>query len=83
MPIRCFWALSENINRIQAQNDLRSLSIAMYAQGQESALTYRERLEVEMGEVIAYKYSSELLKHEKLDRDGLNKLKSLSSAVRT
>jgi hypothetical protein len=78
MPIRCFWELSRNINRIQAHNDLRSMSIAMYSQGQEAALKYRERLEIEMGKVFEYSITHEDLKKEKLDRAGLAELKAVS-----
>ena len=73
MPIRCFWTLSGNINRIQAQDDIRALSLACYSQDKEAATTYRERLEMEMGTV--YEYTIDIAK-EKLDRKGLQALKA-------
>ena len=74
MPIRCFWTLLGNINRISAQEDMRELSICMYAQSAEASSKYRERLEIEMGRVFEYTVD---LKQEKLDREGLHSLKAL------
>lgn len=73
MPIRCFWTLSQNINRISAQNDLRDLSIACYCQDREAATKYREHLEVEMGEVFEYTID---IHQQKIDREGLLSLKA-------
>lgn len=75
MPIRCFWTLCGNINRIQAQDDMRNLSIACYSQDGQAAQTYRERLVLEMGQV--YEYQVDPMK-EKLDREGLQALKALT-----
>nr|DAR19012.1 MAG TPA: hypothetical protein [Caudoviricetes sp.] len=75
MPIRCFWELSRNINRITAQDDMRKLSISMYCQDSDAALKYRERLELEMGTVFEYKRTMEdIVATEKLERDKLHKL---------
>lgn len=75
MPIRCFWELSRNINRITAQDDMRKLSISMYCQDSDAALKYRERLELEMGTVFEYKRTMEgIAATEKLERDKLHKL---------
>lgn len=75
MPIRCFWELSRNINRITAQDDMRKLSISMYCQDSDAALKYRERLEIEMGTIFEYKRTMEdIVATEKLERDKLHKL---------
>lgn len=75
MPIRCFWELSRNINRITAQDDMRKLSISMYCQDSDAALKYRERLELEMGTVFEYKRTMEdIVATEKLERNKLHKL---------
>lgn len=47
-----FWTLSNNVQRIKAADDIRSLSIAVRSQGQEQATELRSALEEEMGEVI-------------------------------
>lgn len=74
MPIRCFWTLLGNINRIQAQDDLRSLSIACYSQDNKASQTYRETLIVEIGQVYEYQ---KIPNQDKLDREGLKALKAL------
>ncbi len=76
MPIRCFWELSRNINRISAQEDLRKLSISLYCQDRDASLKYRERLELEMGKIFEYSATHEMINAEKLDRTGLSKLKA-------
>lgn len=73
MPIRCFWELSKNINRISAQEDMRGLSISCYCQDGEAASKYREHLELEMGRVFEYTID---IKQERLDREGLKALKA-------
>lgn len=44
MPIRTFWSFTKNINRIQADNDLRAMDIALSANSGEFAKELRERL---------------------------------------
>lgn len=81
MPIRCFWELSRNINRITAQDDMRKLAISMYCQDSKAALKYREHLEIEMGRVFEYSTTfKEIVEREKLDKAGLHKLQSKSKA---
>lgn len=80
MPIRCFWLLHQNINRISAQEDMRALSISVVCQSKENTLKYRESLELEMGRVFEYRHTMESIRQtEKLDRAGLQRLKTLSS----
>lgn len=77
MPIRCFWALAENINRIQAQDDIRQLSLLACAQSSEHAISYREKLVIEMGKVLEFAHTEESIRAtQKFDRDGLNRLKA-------
>ncbi len=73
MPIRCFWVLSQNINRIQAQNDMRSLAISMYCQDKDACLKYRESLEIEMGKVFEFIVDT---RHERVDHKAVAKLKA-------
>lgn len=74
MPIRCFWTLSQNINRIQAQGDLRKLTISCICQDKEATGKYREQLVLEMGRIFEYTIDPT---KEKLDREGLQALKAL------
>lgn len=49
---KTFWAMSGNIDRIEAQRDMRKLSTALAATNPEAATQYRERLEQELGDVV-------------------------------
>jgi hypothetical protein len=52
MPVRAFWLMSSNIRRIRAQSDVRSLMVASAAQSPEGIDEIRERLVLEIGEVV-------------------------------
>lgn len=51
LPIVTFWMLSSNIERIAAQKDLRSLSVAVCSMGGEVVKQTQDRLIVELGNV--------------------------------
>ena len=82
MPIACFWELSKNINRISAQEDMRSLTIANLAMSSEGSQRYRERLEIELGEVMTYRHDAKSAMSEKLDRKGLDKIRTMNNIRR-
>ena len=82
MPIRCFWELSRNINRISAQQDMRLLTIVNLAMSKDGAQKYRDKLELELGDVITYKRDPKASMNEKLDRKGLAKLKTMNNIHR-
>lgn len=74
LPIRFFWTLHINIDRIQAQKDMRSLSLMNCAfVGGEGAKKYRELLIMELGDVQEVK--TDPMK-EVLDRAALADLKN-------
>jgi hypothetical protein len=54
LPMKVFWFMNSCINRIRADDDMRSLSIASAAAAQsiEAQKATRERLVIEMGEVV-------------------------------
>jgi hypothetical protein len=52
IPIKTFWLLSENIERISAQKDIRSLSVAAYSQSGEGASEHREQLVLQVGTTV-------------------------------
>lgn len=81
MPMSCFWELSRNINRIQASNDSRALLVVQSAMSKEPD-KYFKRLELEIGTIISFRQSKESIMNEKLDREGLQKLKTMSNIRR-
>lgn len=82
MPIRCFWELSRNINRISAQEDMRTLTLLNLSYSAENSKNYRDRLELELGDVMTYRHDAKSAMSEKLDRAGLAKLKTMNNIRR-
>ena len=72
MPIRRFWLLVKNINRISAERDMRTLTVTtVAAQGNDEARkSYRSQLILEMGTVVKGE--------DKLDREGWAELKRMA-----
>ncbi|MDR9847016.1 hypothetical protein [Herbaspirillum huttiense] len=52
LPLRTFWLLQDNIDRIEAQRDMRSLTVGLHQQSGEAAIALRQRLTVELGSVV-------------------------------
>ena len=52
MPIRSFWSFNKNMNRIQADNDLRAMDIALASNSGEFAKELRERLVETLGSPV-------------------------------
>lgn len=68
--------MSGNIDRIQAQRDMRTLSISASAQGEESAKQFRQMLVDEVGTIVKVQQI-----HER-DEQGFQELKALSNQLR-
>ena len=70
-PIEAFWTLSAQIDRIQAEEDMRLFEASFVAQrgGEESVRAYRERLQRQVGTVQVDK--------PVFDREALGDLKAL------
>lgn len=52
LPVRTFWFMNATIDRVNAQKDMRSLSVAVCAEGGERATNHRERLVLEIGTIV-------------------------------
>jgi hypothetical protein len=53
LPLKVFWTMSRNIDRIKAQNDARSLTVAQFAQATPDGVAkFREALVIEAGTVV-------------------------------
>lgn len=75
LPIRTFWFINQSIDRIQAQKDMRSLSVAVCGQGGGAAAQeYRQRLVIEQGEVFKLKHDPMIAER---DEEGFQALKSM------
>lgn len=71
-PIRVFWIMSRNVSRIQAEEELRMLPLhtAVASSDPKAVKNLRDMLTAEIGTVV--------VREEKLDREGLNRLKMMA-----
>ena len=49
MPLRSFWSFNRNISRIQAENDMRAITVAGAVQSGETYTSTNDRLAKEHG----------------------------------
>lgn len=75
MPIRTFWLLAQNIERVAAASDLRALSVALAGQGGEQTKEFQERLILEMGALAVEERG---VQDEVRDEEGFEELKRMS-----
>jgi hypothetical protein len=71
LPLRAFWALNRQIDRLRAEEDLRKLSVGVMAQASrgEQLEPYQDTLRQQIGTVIVEKAI--------FDRGGLAALKEI------
>lgn len=74
-PIKTFWLMSRNIDRIQAQKDMRSLSVAVCGQGGAAAQDHRKLLVTQVGDIVKLKFDP--VKNAVRDEEGFQALKAL------
>lgn len=76
LPIRAFWLMNGSINRILAEKDLRSMSVAVSTQSDEGFRKAQSDLVLELGEVVVGPASSPM--DAKRDEDAGIKLRALA-----
>jgi hypothetical protein len=53
LPLKTFWAMNRNIDRIEARDDQRRLTLSMVSQGTpENVATLRQALVLEAGTIV-------------------------------
>ena len=75
MPVRRFWLMNSNIQRIQAEFDLRKMSVVASAQDGKAYEQYRKTLVIEIGDVTITNQK------EGLDRAGLEMLRAMGGGL--
>lgn len=75
-PIRAFWVLVRNIDRVKAQEKLGELKLSVCAQSSEGVEEYQNDLVSQLGEVLV----PDILV-DTLDRTGFEELRSLSKSL--
>lgn len=76
-PIRAFWFMNASIDRINAQNDIRALSVAAGSQSGEMAAGHHEQLVLEIGTVVTVKEDPLRVAMSEKDSAGIADLKAM------
>lgn len=79
MPLRTFWLLSNNVERIQAQIDLRTMNLRLrtgMSATSDSVGQMYEALIAETGEVVKTSVKAQL--NAPRDQEGFEKLKAMA-----
>lgn len=79
MPMRTFWMMHRNIDRLMAESDLRMLSVIAYGQSGEGIEQFSQDMRRQMGRVVEFDEVKRALSEE-LDSEGLSTLKNLGKA---
>lgn len=76
LPIRTFWHLDRNINRLQAQSDLRAMGVSMATQTTkiENLNRFRDDLVLELDD--PYKFDP--IESAERDEEGFNQLRAMA-----
>lgn len=76
LPIKTFWMLNKNVNRLLAEKDLRALSMAINSQSNEGVTALREKLSEELGNPYGSQPVDNPLDEER-DEAGFEMLKNM------
>lgn len=81
MPVKTFWMLNQNIDRILAQRDMRALTVAVCGQStQEATQSYRQSLILEIGTVA--KLKEDPMRDAVRDEEGFAALKDIAKQMK-
>ena len=79
LPVRAFWMMNRNINRLRAEEDLRQINIGTAIQSRDGASEASSRLVVERGEWLKF---SPLATHLNCrDEEGVERLKRMAKGA--
>lgn len=79
LPVKAFWFLNATIDRIQAQKDMRALTVAACSQAdKEAKQSYRERLIVEVGTIVKLRFDPIRDAEHERDTKGIAELRELA-----
>jgi hypothetical protein len=76
LPMKTFWMMSKNIDRFNAEEDLRRITVAVYSQSGDELVKFVQDLRKQVGEVIVLDQVAQML-NAKPDKEGLSELKNL------
>jgi hypothetical protein len=76
MPVKTFWMMHKNIDRLMAEADLRMLSVIAYGQSGEGVETFSKDMRKQMGQVAIID-EAKVAMTEDVDSEGLESLKAM------
>lgn len=79
MPIRAFWLMSGNIRRIQAGDDIRSVTNQAVSQSSDSIREYRDSLVLKIGTVVTEPHTAVMAVER--DEQGFSELRMMAQAM--
>ena len=71
LPIKRFWLLHQNVDRIQAEQDLRLVKVFAYAQSEDGFKALVEDLQKQMGKVVEIDEARSAMESASFDEEGL------------
>jgi hypothetical protein len=79
LPIKTFWLMADNIDRVEARKDMRALTVAQVSQATpEGVQQLREALVIEAGTIVKLDETPEDPRNAKRDDDAIAVLKQLA-----
>lgn len=81
LPIKTFWLLHKNIDRISAERDMRSLMVMGSVQSSEALTSMTENLRKQMGVIVDLDEAAAAVEDAVFDSDGLNALRGLGKLM--
>lgn len=79
LPLKTFWLMSANIDRIEARKDMRAMTVAQMAQATPDGVQkFREALVIEAGEIVKLDESATDPRNVKRDETGFADLKRMA-----
>lgn len=82
LPMRTFWFMSNSIERILAQKDMRALTVAVCGQSSEAAIDHREKLVLELGPVVEQEAEPFDPMNAERDQAGVDELKAMGAIMK-
>lgn len=77
LPLKTFWMLHKNIDRQEAERDLRTAQIAAQTQSAEGFKDLMQDLRAQMGQVVVFEADAQ--PEDQIDREGISRLRMLST----
>ena len=75
LPIKFFWLLNQNVERILAQSDMRNLRIGSVSQSTEDVKSHMQSLQTEVGNIVKRRTFTPM--DEQPDFEGIAELKAM------